>query len=243
MKKLVSLLCLALIIFLSGCQEDKITCKITIPHEGQSVLFSKDLIVTIDATSSKGHVPSVTVFYDTIEYAVLTSMPYKCIIPTQLLTLGEHKIKAGANCEGKVAVSSVTFNVVKSLNNDDKESPDFVTFSGGKLPDSWTTYTWEVVNTLGYDDNYSLKSAGQTATVYTTKTMKARGQVEFYTKLQNTQGGNIDLYIDNEKAQPLVHESGNWDKWVYVIEEGKHSLRWQTDGALKYLDAVKFSVK
>ena len=118
---------------------------------------------------------------------------------------------------------------------EEKESLDFVTFKDGSLPVGWKTYSWEIT-TIGFDDGFSLKSANPTAIVATTKTMHAPAYIQFYTK-----GENIDLYIDEEKAKVLVFEEvGTWKKSIYPIDSGKHTFTWQTEGALKYLDAVSF---
>ena len=118
---------------------------------------------------------------------------------------------------------------------EEKESADFVTFEKGPLPDGWKTYTWEIA-TIGFDDGYSLKSANPIAIVAATKTMHDYAYIQFYTK-----GENIDLYIDDVKAEALVSEEvGTWIKSIYPFDPGKHVFTWQTEGALKYLDAVSF---
>jgi hypothetical protein len=118
---------------------------------------------------------------------------------------------------------------------EEKESADFVTFKDGIFPDSWKTYTWEIT-TIGFDDRFSLKSANPVAIVATTKTMNAPAYIQFYTK-----GENIDLYIDEEKSEALVSEEvGTWKKCIYPFDAGKHTFTWQTEGALKLLDAVSF---
>lgn len=114
------------------------------------------------------------------------------------------------------------------------ESPNFVTFSGG-LPVGWKTYTWEIVNDRGFDDSRCLKSANYPALVFAYKTMKTPGSVQFY-----TQGGNIKLYIDGERKQPISSTSvGSWEQQIYVVDTGRHEFKWEAD-ALKYLDAVTF---
>jgi len=139
--------------------------------------------------------------------------------------------------DGTQSESSVTVNVVENFDGNVKESPDFVSFSDGKFPDSWLTYTWEVAN-IGYDDDYSLKSANPIAIVYTNKTVHAPSYIQFYTK-----GDEIDLYINDVKADALLREpAGSWEKWIYPVDSGTHIFRWQTQGAYKYLDAITFSI-
>jgi len=239
MKKIFSIFSLAIIIAFSGCQDPKPTCKIISPYDGKQVLMSKDLPVTIEVKNAW----NVTLYFD--DYEMFSSQdvdePF-CYtrIPSQVLTLGKHTLKANArDMKDKHYIeSTVIINVVESIDPNEKESPDFVTFANGKLPEGWITYSWEVAN-IGYDDDYSLKSANPFATVFTKKTMNADGYVQFYTK-----GENIDLYIDDadEKAQPLLSEpvERDWVKWIYPVDSGKHAFRWQTYGVLKYLDAIIF---
>ena len=118
---------------------------------------------------------------------------------------------------------------------DTVESPDFVTFKAGLLPNGWKTYSWEITH-IGFDDEFSLKSANPLAIVATTKTMRAPAYIQFYTK-----GENIDFLIDDVQVEALVSEPvGTWEKRIYPIDSGKHIFTWQTEGALKLLDAVSF---
>jgi hypothetical protein len=119
----------------------------------------------------------------------------------------------------------------------EKESPDFVTFSDN-LPNGWMTYSWDIDNTIGYDDSYSVKPATSIATIYAKKTMDVPTYVEFYTR-----GDNIDLYIDDVKTQALSFDQANpyWVKWIYPVDSGKHVFQWRAEGGYKYLDAITFA--
>jgi len=120
----------------------------------------------------------------------------------------------------------------------DRESPDFVTFANGKFPKTWITYTWEVDDVVGYDDNYSLRCANYpVALVYAFKTVDTTAFVEFYTK-----GGDVNLYIDSVKVTAISSTAAenNWTKWVYTFEKGHHEFKWEAEGIRKYIDAVKF---
>ena len=122
----------------------------------------------------------------------------------------------------------------------DRESPDFVTFANGKFPKTWVTYTWEVDDVVGYDDNYSLRCANYpVALVYAFKTVDTTAFVEFYTK-----GGDVNLYIDSEKATAVsfIAAENGWTKWLYTFEKGRHEFKWEAEGIRKYIDAVKFTV-
>jgi len=128
----------------------------------------------------------------------------------------------------------------KEDNTPKDESPDFVTFSDGNIPENWITNTWIVENTLGYDDNYSLKSTPlDVSSVLTYKTLNAPGYLEFYTR-----GGSFELFIDTEKATALssVSMGNNWNKWMYALYKGRHSIRWEATGQVVFLDAVKFAL-
>ena len=117
----------------------------------------------------------------------------------------------------------------------EEESPDFVTFADGKLPAGWKTYTWEIDNTLGYDDNYSLRAANYPALVFANKTMEVLGLVEFYSY------GDVDFFIDDVMAQAISSVAdGNWKKRTYVLDKGHHKLMWKAEGVYKYIDNIKF---
>ena len=119
----------------------------------------------------------------------------------------------------------------------DNESPDFVTFTDRIFPKGWKTYTWEVDNKVGYDDNFSLRAANYpTALVFANKTMKTRGYVEFYSS-----GYQIDFFIDDVKAKAISSvKEGIWEKRVYALDTGRHQLKWETEGVNKYIDAIRF---
>jgi len=118
-----------------------------------------------------------------------------------------------------------------------QESPDFVTFNKG-LPEGWKTYTWEIVDHLGYDNRYSIKSANYPVSLlFATKTMEMPAYVQFFTL-----GETIDLYIDGEKMEALSSTpEENWVKQVYEFDKGTHEFKWEANGALKYLDAITFA--
>jgi len=249
MKKIISLISFIILIVLSSCIKHEFTCKITYPYDGITVLTDKDLQVTIDAQDNKNSIELVKLYFDVFLFHSVSAInnkitiPLIVTIPSHLLTLGNHTIKAVVtNSEGAETESSITVHVVESIDNKE-ESPDFVTFTDGKFPVGWKTYTWEPIKGIGYDDDYSLKSANYPiALVYAYKTMDTTSYVEFYTK------GDVgelycDLYIDDEKAEALsCTPDGSWNKWVYLFEKGRHEFKWEANGALIYLDAVKFAL-
>ena len=103
------------------------------------------------------------------------------------------------------------------------ESLNSVAFVDGIFPEGWKTYSWEISD-IGFDDNYSIKSVNSTSIVYANKTMSSRFYVEFYTK-----GKDIHLYIDDIKAKAFSREEvGDWDKWIFKVDSGKHQFQWFT---------------
>jgi hypothetical protein len=215
---------------LGGCQKSKITCEITSPKDGAEISIHKDLIVEINATDTKNSVAAVTVYLNNLPYPCTMIAPYTCTIPSILLELGKQTVKAVTiNNLGDQAEATISITIVKDGGNDDEESPNFVNFADGIIPPSWKTSTWAIENTIGYDDNYSLKSSTlDISSVLTYKTINASGYVEFYTR-----GDNFDLYINGIKAAPFISEPSvvpNWKRWVYSLNKGRHSFRWETTG-------------
>jgi hypothetical protein len=254
MKKILFLFNSIIIIFLSACQRDTFTCEIQTLYNGQSILTGKDLTIVVEAMDTRYAVTDVRLFFDQTEVEkekqesrLSPPIPdvFVFIVSSENLTLGKHTVRAvAANNKDKQVEVSIVINVVETLNNE-KESPDFVTFADGKFPEGWRTYSWEITSTTGFDDLYSLKSASTEPSVYTKKTMDAPAYVEFYTYMYagNPNTKDIDLYIDDVKAEALLSElsKDNWVKWIYAIDPGQHAFRWQTEGASKYLDAVRFA--
>jgi hypothetical protein len=68
--------------------------------------------------------------------------------------------------------------------------------------------------------------------------MHASAYIEFYTK-----GGDIELFIDDERAHALSStlEADDWTKWIFAVDSGKHAYRWRAEGVYKYLDDIKFT--
>ena len=242
MKKLLSLLFLAIVLAFSGCQNETLTCKIISPYNGQSVLYIRDLSVRVEINDYKLY-DNMILYFDSHVFDngfVLQTNPpsYVFTIPFQLLTLGQHEVTVIAkDKKGKKITSSIMVNAVENLENPE-ESPDFVNFADGQFPKGWITYTWEMEDRIGYTDNYSLRAANYPlAYVFARKTMKKDGYVEFYTK-----GGNVELLIDEAKATLFSSESveRDWTKWVYLADSGKHLFQWQAEGVYKYLDDIRF---
>ena len=242
MKKTFIILGLAAIISLCGCsKKNEITCIITSPKDGAEVSINDDLIITVDAKDTKGIIAVVTVYLDNLPYITTGENPYTATIPSILLTLGKQSIKALViDKEGSQAENSISITITDKGGNNSDESPDFVTFADGKVPKSWRTNTWDIDVAMGYDDDYSLRTKDPVASVVTTKNINAESYIEFYIR-----GGNyFDFYINNVKAEAFSSApmANNWTKWIYALEKGKHSFRWEnTNGAIIHLDAIKFA--
>ena len=225
------------LIIMYGCVKHQFTCNINSPYDGAKILINKELLISIEATDSKNTIEKIQLFVDTVLYCEFKQEPYTVNIPSNTLKEGGHKLKAIAiNSEKEQAESKVVkFNAVKSLT--EPESPDFVSFKEG-IPEGWKTYTWELDTEVGYDDNYSLRSANYpVALVFAYKKVDTTGFVEFYTK-----GGEVVLYVDGEKATAISSTAAenNWTKWLYTFEKGRHEFKWEAEGIKKYIDVVKF---
>ena len=252
MKKLPFLLVLVAMLFLNGCnKKEEFYCKIISPSDGDTVPFYEGingmgLTITVDA---KGADNGISVYVSEsrlgwvgsdgmIQCGYMSMEPNFFTISTQYLLFGKMRIKVVAyNSEGEETSHSIWVNVTdKSVS---EESPDFVTFSNGKLPKGWiTNHTWEIENQLGYDDNYSLRTTPfYSDIIYAVKTFDKNGYVDFLTK-----GGDVYLCIDGEGWHALSSEPAEnyWTKNTYSVKEGKHLFMWQATNVYTYLDAIRF---
>ena len=67
--------------------------------------------------------------------------------------------------------------------------------------------------------------------------MNAPSYVEFYTR-----GDNFDFFIDGIKVYPFSTAPAtlpNWKEWIFTVNAGKHSFRWETTGQVVYLDSLR----
>jgi len=238
MKKMLPLLCLAFAVLFSSCNKEKFICKITYPYDGTTALANSDLTVTVEATDTKNTIVKISLTFDEL-FPIMeaTAEPFTFLIPADKLIPGRHTIKAVAvNSKGERAEATATVYAAKNLNLPD-ESPDFVTFTNEQFPAGWSTYTWEIDNTVGFDDKYSLRAANRPALVFAQKTMEVPGYIEFYSK-----GEHIDLFIDNVLAQDNSSiQVGDWTKSTYFFEKGKHLFKWQAGEANTHIDAITFA--
>jgi len=105
-----------------------------------------------------------------------------------------------------------------------KESPDMVNFSDGKIPAAWQANGWEIDNTDGYDDNFSLTPSanGGTLICYKTGTDNING-IQFYLKGE----GSISFYIDGEKKEDCLANPNDWTQFSFTFLAGEHEYKWE----------------
>ena len=123
---------------------------------------------------------------------------------------------------------SLVFTVGCKKDKDDdiksKESPDVVTFSDGKIPASWQADGWNVDNTEGCGNNFSLtpSATGGTLICYKTGTDNING-IQFYLKGD----GSISFYIDGEKEEECLADVNDWIKFSFTFLTGEHEYKWE----------------
>ena len=230
-----------MIIALGGCKKDEpkketLTCNITSPQNGATISNAATVVVSVEVKSSNEAGVIVTLYVDDVACNAIAAAPYNFTVPSALLPIGSHTIKATAAVDENAvqATSSITITIYA----DENESPDFVTFSNGEIPAGWETNTWVVDNITGYDDHYSLKSSGNAAEVLTRKTYTSYGYIEFYTR-----GEDFTFYLNDETPEPFLSSpTGEWKKWIYDFPAGTYTFRWETiDAVTVHLDVITFS--
>jgi len=255
MKKIPFLLVLVTSLILSSCnKKEEFYCKIISPVDGDTVLIYDSintspigqigLTITVDA---KGAHNGISVFVShrpgwvggMMHCGDMSMDPNYFTISPQCLLFGKICIKVIAyNSEGEETSHSIWVDVTDKAGSE--ESPDFVTFSDGKIPQGWiTNRTWEIEKQLGYDDNYSLRTTPPfySDIIYAVKTFDKNGYVEFFTN-----GDRVDLFVDGGYRNELSSEpAGNyWTKHTYSVNAGKHLFMWQAREVYTYLDAIRF---
>ncbi|MCL2510847.1 MAG: Ig-like domain-containing protein [Bacteroidales bacterium] len=252
--KTVQVLVILSLVFAFGCKKDEgkddgggkdgtnqpPTCEITNPKDNAYFSTDENIAVTVVAEDKDGYIVEVQLYVDNVGHSVITEFPYNFTINAGELAPGMHTLKAiakddqGANGESTVSI------IVEQPNT---ESPDFVTFSDGKIPNTWHTTAWAIDNTVGYDDIYSLAATTNKAAVVTNKTYDDFGHVEFYTASNNYYDPRFLFYIDGVATDPIhTSTSGIWKKWVYGFSSGAHIFKWETTSSYKInLDAIKFA--
>ena len=126
-----------------------------------------------------------------------------------------------------------------------KESPDIVDFSDGKIPSVWQANGWEVDNTEGCGDNFSLTPSADKGTLicYKTATDNING-IRFYIKGE----GFISFFIDSEKKEECLADANNWTQFNFTFLAGEHEYKWEYSAAKSFqkksinfsLDSISF---
>jgi len=116
MKKALILLGLAIILALSGCSKNKITCTIISPKNGAEHPINDDLVITVEATDTKGIIARVTVHFNNASYSTTGTNPYTATVPSEFLTPGKQTIRAVAiDKENMQAESSISITITEKF--------------------------------------------------------------------------------------------------------------------------------
>jgi hypothetical protein len=149
-RKSLIFLVLVMVVVWSGCKKEprtgtgseELTCKITSPKDGAELPIDEDITVTVEAKSTNGTIAMVTVDIGDLPGGAATTEPYTITVPSALLTLGTHTIKALAvTTNGKQAEASITVTIIDDIVNvrsltgwlEDKEDMD-------NIPDDITPF-------------------------------------------------------------------------------------------------------
>ena len=220
----------AIIITQSG--ENKApTCTITNPQNNAEYSTDENVPITVVAEDTDGYIVEIQLYVDNVGHSSTTSFPYNFTINSGELSVGTHTLRAVAKDNaGGNGESTVTITIKQPT-----ESPDFVSFSNGNIPSTWQTTAWYVDNSVGYDDNYSLKASVANVAVITSKTAtSAISGIEFYVR-----SGSVTFFIDGEKMLECSSDN-NWKKYSVFLTEGLHTLKWESSSNSVNIDAIRF---
>jgi len=209
------------------------TCSITNPQNNAQFNMDENISVTVVAEDADGTIAEVQLYVDNVGYDLITVFPYNFTINAGELTPGTHTLKAVAK-DDQGAKGEATVNI--TINQPSTESPDFVSFSDGKIPNTWQTTAWVIDNTVGYDDIYSLKATESGVAVITNKTCNSSiNFIEFYVR-----NGTVNFFIDGIKMKECSSVSNDWTKYGFFLKEGLHTLKWESSSSNVNIDAIRF---
>jgi hypothetical protein len=237
-RNLITLLVCTLFFFLSCKEENFPDCTITNPQNGEVFSVDEDILVKVSADDANGIITSIHLYIDEVCFSGISDFPFHFTIPAGTLSVGNHSIKAVAlNNSGNKKENSLTISVMEAY----YESPDFVSFSDGKLPKGWVSNGWDVDPTFGYDDFYSLSTRTDSAIVTTTKTCN---YIEFYYTYYGI--NELIFYVDDEQHDLSMPHS-QWLKYYCDFSDGLHTFRWEykvIHPSLRgYIDAIRFETR
>ena len=208
------------------------TCSITSPFDNAYFSTDENITIVVVSDDKDGTVAEVQLYVDNVGYSAKQAFPYNFTINAGELQPGSHTLKAVAK-DDKGAQGESSVNITVNLPN--AESPDFVSFSDGKIPATWQTTAWVIDNTVGYDDIYSLKATAANVAVVTSKTCNSTiNFIEFYIR-----NGSVNFFIDGTNVKDCVASNG-WTKFGFYVSAGLHTLKWQSVSSLANLDAIRF---
>lgn len=256
MKETLILLGTVIIILLVSCKTDEPeivnnlapTCIIISPEDSTLYEIDDSISVSVNANDSDGVLAEVKFYVDNVEKITKTASPYTMTIKKGELKAGKHILSVAAKDDkGTVSKDSITISIAQPLT----ESPDFVSFTNGKIPYTWQNTGWKI-GSPGYDDNNSIQGDiiyGTETVITVQKTFQKDGFMEFYDFGVNE---NIKkfFYIDNTPITPHYQQEikkslFKWNQRVYSISAGTHTFKW-VSGISSFsfaaiLDAINFS--
>jgi hypothetical protein len=243
MKKNLLYLGIVFVVLCTGCHKPKIVCKITEPLPDATFDLGEIIRLSVLAEAENATISEVQLYLDNIGYQSMLFFPYNFQIYTDDLKEGTHTIRAVALASGGIkSEATLSFNIVKY------ESPDFVSFSDGKIPKGWRNdetwgSAWKIFSP-GFDDDYAIGVAGF-GELITRKTINANvNRIEFYIKSDSDSQSGCSIWIDNKQQYITLTQS--WEKYSFELPQGEHSFKWTINSysgshpPVTYLDAIKF---
>jgi len=245
MKKFILYSGILAIFFLTSCSKPKVNCRIINPLPNTTFQLGEIIELLVEADAKNATVAEVQIYLDNVGYENRMAFPFIFKIETYNLKEGVHTIRAVALAEdGAKDEATVSFIIAKY------ESPDFVTFSDGKLPHGWKFGSWKIYSP-GFDDDFCLKtiSAHWNSELSTIKTSNADiNCVEFYAKddIYNWTSTEISFCVDSHEIK-TIRLTKSWEKYTFDMQPGEHTYRWWITSAgsscLSYFDAIRFYKK
>ena len=209
------------------------TCTISNPQAGAQFNMDESISVTVVAEDSDGFIVEVQLSVDDVGHSLIKAFPYNFTINAGELQPGVHTVKAVAK-DNQGAIGEATVSI--TIKQPSTESPDFVSFSDGKIPNTWQTTAWFIDNTVGYDDIYSLMAGMSSVAVMTSKTCNSGiNYVEFYVR-----NGFVNFFIDGIQTKECS-STNNWTKYGFFLSAGLHTLKWESITSGVNIDAIRFS--
>jgi len=207
----------------------------TTPTEGQQYFKDSDIDIKVIIADTKGKTFPVQLYVDDILFDELPKAPYYFTIKAGKVLPGNHTVK--------ITVKDVAALRTISVSEANYESPDFVTFAGGKIPPEWSVENWRINIANGVDDKFSLIASSPEAQATTSKTCN---KISFYLR----GNGTVNLKMDGTLLQTiqLIPEVDtpipallDWTLFEFHCPQFCHTFTWEYVGGLYvFLDAISF---